>query len=156
MMVESKCKILCVDDHEDSCEVLTMLLSLHGFEAQAVQDMASALERAKENSFKLLILDNRLPDGSGVDLCRKIRSFDKTTPIIFYSALASVQDQTAGLRAGAQAYLTKPVDWNHLLVTINSLIVPYHELDQTAEHLNRHLTPRRRNALDSSATESPG
>jgi DNA-binding response OmpR family regulator len=133
-MVESNAKILCVDDNADSCEVLTRLLILNGFAVEAVQDTAIAVERAKRENFRLFILDNKLADSSGLDLCRMIRSFDNTTPIVFYSALAYLKDQEAGLQAGAQAYLTKPADWDKLIVTVRSLVTPRYEIPQSTTY----------------------
>jgi two-component system, OmpR family, response regulator len=138
-MAEPNGKILCVDDHEDSCELLTTFLGLQGYQVEAVQDMAGALERIKAENFELLILDNKLPDGSGVDLCRKIRSFDKLTPIIFYSALASLKDREAGMGAGAQAYLTKPGDWDRLTVTVHSLVLSPCKIQRPATCLENYF-----------------
>jgi DNA-binding response OmpR family regulator len=59
--------------------------------------------------------------GSGIDLCREIRVFDKATPIVFYSGFSSEKDEAEGLAAGAQAYLQKPGDLNKLVALIKDL-----------------------------------
>ncbi len=120
-MSEKKCKILVVDDHEDSGEMLIRFLGIDGYEGQMVQDKAGALRMIKEQTFDVIILDSLLSDGSGIDLCKEIRAFDKITPIIFYSGLASVKDQAEGLAAGAQAYLTKPDGLDKLVYLIKIL-----------------------------------
>jgi Response regulators consisting of a CheY-like receiver domain and a winged-helix DNA-binding domain len=63
-----------------------------------------------------------LPDGSGVELCRRVRKFNQRTPIIFYSGLAYETDITKALAAGAQAYLVKPVDVTDLIQSVENLI----------------------------------
>ena len=71
---------------------------------------AEALRLSQNERFDLYLLDSWLPDGTGIELCQHIRSFDPATPILFLSADALPQTQADAFRAGAQAYLTKPVD----------------------------------------------
>ncbi|HVG17635.1 MAG TPA: response regulator [Blastocatellia bacterium] len=79
------------------------------------------LSLTKKGGFDLLILDGMYPDGLGTELCEQIRGFDPRTPILFLSALADESDIAKGMKAGAQAYLTKPVDMNVLELTIARL-----------------------------------
>lgn len=72
--------------------------------------------------FSLFIFDSVLPDGSGVELCRRVRQFNQRTPIIFYSGLAYEADIIKALRDGAQAYLVKPLDLSELIESIENLI----------------------------------
>ena len=122
--MEKKCTVLCVDDHQDSCEVLTKLLRLAGFATQSTPSKEGTLELIKTSSFDLLILESELADASGVELCKEIRSFDTVTPIIFYSAFASVLDQAEGMAAGANAYLIKPNDLDKLIDLVKILAPP--------------------------------
>src|SRR5215510_12518017 len=87
-----------------------------------VDDFDEGLRLAQQQDFDLYILDNWLPDRSGVELCRSIRKFDPDTPILFYSAAAYARDIREGMRAGAQAYLVKPVFPNELRQAIAQLI----------------------------------
>ena len=73
------------------------------------------------NSYDLYLLDSWLPDGSGLDLCRKIREFDERTPILFYSAAAEI-DRELALSNGAQGYLTKPTLNTELCDLVSRLI----------------------------------
>lgn len=84
--------------------------------------MAAALELARQQNFDLFLLDSRLPDGSGIDLCKEIRQFDAHTPIIFFSADAYDSDRSMAMGAGAQGYLTKPARLSELCDLISSLI----------------------------------
>jgi DNA-binding response OmpR family regulator len=68
------------------------------------------------------LIDNWLPGESGVDLCRRLRQFDPNTPILFYSGAAYEQDKRAAFAAGAQGYLTKPMQIEQLVQEITHLI----------------------------------
>jgi CheY-like chemotaxis protein len=103
-----KQRILCVDDNEDNCFMLTNLLGREGYEAKSVESIEQALEFARKDSFNLYVLDSWLSEGSGTDLCQKIREFDSQTPIIFYSGAAYDSDRREALRAGANAFVAKP------------------------------------------------
>lgn len=88
----------------------------------SAQTIATALELTRQQKFDLFLLDSRLPDGSGIDLCKAIRQFDAHTPIIFFSAAAYEADKTMALEAGAQEYLTKPARLSELCDLISRLI----------------------------------
>jgi DNA-binding response OmpR family regulator len=109
-MEEAKRRILCVEDDEDTCEMLTLALQLSGYEVVSAHTFADAITKALTNQFDAYILDSRLPDGSGVDLCKEIREFNSDTPILFYSADAYPKEIEEAMSAGAQAYMVKPID----------------------------------------------
>jgi DNA-binding response OmpR family regulator len=106
------CRILIVDDNKDSCEMMSLMLkySNDSYEITLAYTAQEALNLIEKNDFDLYILDNRLPDASGVDLCERIRKTDKKTPIIFNSALAGEMFRKAAKDAGADEYLVKPDD----------------------------------------------
>ena len=103
-----RCRFLCVEDDKDNCEALAYILRLSGYEVTTADTVAEGLRLAREQTFDLIILDNRFKSSSGVELCRRIREFDSHTPILFYSAAAFETDIQQGLSAGAQAYIVKP------------------------------------------------
>src|SRR5205814_8350170 len=72
IMTKSKCRILYVDDHEDSAEMLKLMLAAEDYEVHIAQSFEEALDKAQTESFDLYLLDKRLPDGSGTDLCRML------------------------------------------------------------------------------------
>jgi two-component system, OmpR family, response regulator len=100
--------VLCVDDDEDSRVMLVTLLRQHLIEAKAVGTAAQAISSIQTESFDLYLLDTRLPDLDGFDLCRRIRDVDQETPILFFSGAAHSKDRKKGLDAGANAYVVKP------------------------------------------------
>jgi DNA-binding response OmpR family regulator len=114
--------ILCVEDDKDSCELLQLIFENEGFKVVSCSTSAEGLQMAKQNSFAAIILDNRLADISGVEICRQIRIYDKQTPIIFYSGSAYPKDKKEGLEAGANDYLVKPNDFDNLVQTTITLI----------------------------------
>ena len=82
-----------------------------------------ALKELKLQKFSLLILDSLLGDGLGVDLCRRVRTTDSNTPILFCSGLAAEKNKAEALQAGAQAYLVKPVGIPEMCETVARLIM---------------------------------
>ena len=118
----SRKRILCIDDSDDTREMMRILLDQYGYEAVIRSSVSEALESARSGGLALCILDNWMTGGNGVELCQQIRTFDSETPIMFYSSAGYNSDIQNGLKAGAQAYLVKP-DFEHLHSTIESLIL---------------------------------
>lgn len=115
-------RVLCVDDDEDTREMLCALLGLVGCEAFTAATAPEALDRIARGRFDLYLLDNWLPGGSGVELCRKIRETDPSTPVVFYSGAGRDSEREEALAAGAQAYLVKPADAGLLVETVRRLL----------------------------------
>ena len=107
-MQSTKRRILCVDDNEDTCLMLTHLLDLQGYEARSVSSVPEALELAQKESFNLYIIDQWFAQSSGTNLCRRVREFDPCTPIIIYSGAALDSDREGALQAGASVFVAKP------------------------------------------------
>jgi len=114
-----KKRILMVEDHEDAWEIAA--LSLEEYTLIYARNFAEGLRFARRGYFDLYILDNWLPDGNGIELCRVIREFDPHTPILFYTACAYQRDLQAAFSAGAQAYLAKPVRFDDLTQAVTQL-----------------------------------
>src|SRR2546430_1471909 len=98
-----KHRILCVEDDHDTCEMLRMMFGMEGFNFVPASTIAAGLAEAQSQSFDLILLNEGLPDGSGIDLCERIRAFDQETPIIFVSGADQEVDRERAMRAGAQA-----------------------------------------------------
>jgi CheY-like chemotaxis protein len=114
--------ILIIEDDEDTRFVYSVLLRMEGFCVTQVGTVAEGLSHALSTNYDLILMDVRLPDGNGVELCQKIRTFNKVSPVMFVSAAAYQKDVERGMKAGAQAYLTKPADTENLLDKINYLL----------------------------------
>lgn len=122
-------RILCVDDDQSTCELLTTMLAISDLEAVSVSDVGEALEMMKGEQFSLYIIDSQMSGASGLSLCKQIRQLDKDTPIIIFSGNAHQSDRDAGMLAGANAYLVKP-DSSNLIATVKRLLAGAH--DETA------------------------
>lgn len=105
--MKTKPRILFVDDHEDTRTIVTTLLGMDGYEVTASESVADGLKQAKTQTFDLYLLDSRFADGSGKELCEKLRDFDPHTPIIFYSGdhPKLIQAETS---CDVQGYVMKP------------------------------------------------
>ena len=103
-MEAPKNKVLCVEDHADVCELITFFL--RSYEVVSAPSGRKAIEKLGQESFSLIILDYHLPDRSGEDICLQIRSSDKDTPIVFFTADENYSTERA-LSIGAQAIVRK-------------------------------------------------
>ncbi len=117
-------RILCVDDNDDSCELITLLMHAANENCRVTTASTAneALKLISENPFDLYILDFRLPEMSGLELCRLIRQNDPRTPIVFFTGMARDVDGTNAIEAGATKFLVKPNDLDILTETIEELL----------------------------------
>jgi DNA-binding response OmpR family regulator len=115
-------RVLCADDDPDTCDMVSALLGLIGCEVVTTQTVGEAAERIRSERFDLYVLDNWLPGGSGVELCKAIREAGDPSPVVFYSGAAYDTDRREAFEAGAQAYLIKPGDIGRLVETVRSLL----------------------------------
>lgn len=120
-MTQSKCRILYVDDHEDSAEMFRLLASSPDYEVQTAQTVAEAMELARSEPFNLYVLDKRLPDGSGMDLCVMLSALTPGVPCIFYTGDAYEIHRQEAMVAGATAFVPKP-DVDALIDTVHKLL----------------------------------
>jgi len=121
-MEKASKKILCVDDEADARELLEFLLKRTGHEITTAETYADGLRLAQEHDFDLYILDNKLPDGNGIDLCRSIRKFDADTPVVILTAMMKPAYRDMAMTAGAQAFLLKPNNMDDVTFTIERLL----------------------------------
>jgi DNA-binding response OmpR family regulator len=120
-MAQVKCRILCIDDHEDTSEMLKLLLSQEDYEVMTAVSMQEALEMAKSHEFDLYVLDKHLPDGSGLELCSKLHEVTPESSCIFYSGDAYDIHRVEALAAGADDYVAKP-DIDGLIESVRNLL----------------------------------
>jgi DNA-binding response OmpR family regulator len=110
--------VLCVEDDLDTQEMLQIMLEERGYSFKAVDTCAYALNFLREKKIDLLLLDNLLPDGSGLDLCVQVRRFDKNLPIIFLSGSSYGDEREVALSLGANDFLSKPLEVKKLFDTL--------------------------------------
>jgi OmpR-family two-component system manganese-sensing response regulator len=115
-------RVLCAEPHEDTCRLITLLLERQGHEVVAARTVAECVGLAEPGSFDLYMLDDDYIDGTGLQLCKRLRELTPGTPILFFSAQAFRRDRELALEAGAAAYLTKPDDLFDIVQTVNSIL----------------------------------
>ena len=115
-------EILIGEDDADVRKWLAIALETEGFTVRTAADGAATLEEAKTTRPDLLILDVMMPKMSGLEVCKTIRAFDRTLPILMLTARSKDEDLIAGLGAGADDYVTKPFALNVLLARIAALL----------------------------------
>jgi DNA-binding response OmpR family regulator len=113
--------VLIIDDDERLCEMLDQYLSRSGYRVTARHTAAEGLREQRNSSPDAIILDLMLPDGSGLDVCTKLR---ETTgvPIIMLTARGEATDRVVGLELGADDYLPKPFDPRELLARLRTVL----------------------------------
>ena len=121
-MERTKARILHVDDHQDTRLMMAALLQDCGYGVLTAGSVAEGLELAREINFDLYILDVRLPDGTGVELCQKLRALNSKIPILYYSAYGDQADHESALKTCGDAYLKKPVCIADIQETIAKLL----------------------------------
>jgi len=122
--MHSPARILIVDDNETNRDILATRLATHGYELLQAADGEEALIAAKEHLPDLILLDVMMPKLDGVEVCRRLKG-DATLPfipIILVTAKADSKDVVAGLDAGADEYLAKPVDQMALMARVRSVL----------------------------------
>lgn len=115
-------RILLVDDETELTEPLCRVLSREGYEVDVADNGKEGMELALAKEYDLFILDWMLPQKSGIEMCRELRSQDKTTPVLFLTAKDTVDDRVMGLDAGADDYLMKPFELRELLARVRALL----------------------------------
>src|SRR5215470_6902789 len=115
-------RILYVEDDADTRALVSYVLARASYEVVVAVDPEQAAPPAQIARFDLYLIDNGMPGASGIELCGWLRKFDNDTPILFYSGAAYEEDKRAALAAGAQGYLTKPVDNEELVEEVSRLI----------------------------------
>jgi two-component system alkaline phosphatase synthesis response regulator PhoP len=115
-------RILLVEDEPSLVLTLTDRLVAEGYRVETAGDGNTALARASEGPFDLILLDVMLPGRNGFDVCRDLRQRGVATPILMLTARTQVVDRVVGLKLGADDYLTKPFEMIELLARIEALL----------------------------------
>ena len=117
-------KILLIEDEPDIRKTLEYNLSREGYDVISTSSLAEGRNSLESNSFSLILLDLMLPDGSGLDLCREIKS-DKifsSIPIIILTAKDDEVDKIVGFELGADDYVTKPFSVRELILRVKAVL----------------------------------
>jgi DNA-binding response OmpR family regulator len=120
----SNSRILCIESYLESCELISQLLFIekHNFDFTVTHSPNRALSLLSEQPFDLYIVKSRLPEMTGVELCRRIRKTDRETPILFLTGKNRVSECRVALAAGVSEYLILPVSLNKLTAKVKQLL----------------------------------
>jgi len=116
--------VLVIDDHELNLRLLERLLELEGHEVRAADSLAAAERALAEEQPAMIVLDLNLPDGSGLELTRRLKSQPDTAsiPIVACTAAVMQSDEDRALEAGCDAFVAKPIDLAHFASVISSVL----------------------------------
>ena len=120
-MPQVQCRILCVDDHDDTSEMLKLILSHEDYEVVTARTGEEAMQLAKTGEYDLYVLDKHLPDRSGLDLCTELNLITPGVPCLFYTGDAYEVHRSEALAAGAHGYVVKP-DIDGLIESVRELL----------------------------------
>ena len=117
-------RILVVDDQRSNVEMMAGVLKARGYTMYTALDGQQALEQVREIHPDLVVTDILMPGMDGYDLCRRLRSAPETAllPIILVTSLDGQNERIKGLEAGADDFLSKPVNWEELFARVRSLL----------------------------------
>jgi DNA-binding response OmpR family regulator len=121
--------VLLVEDEPDSAELMAQILELDGFRVVEARNGDEALERAFDPEISVVLLDVMLPGIDGFEICRRLGQNERTArlPVAFISARSRAEDRAAGLKVGAEVYLTKPISRAALVSAVKWLLDPTRE-----------------------------
>jgi class 3 adenylate cyclase len=124
--------VLCVDDHADSRQLVADVISSIGLDSLTAANGPDALELALQRMPDLIILDVNMPGMTGIEVCERLKSSPVTTkiPIIMLTAMGDIDHRVRGLKAGAEDYLTKPVNPRELIERVRTRLRAKTENDE--------------------------
>lgn len=123
-MIDTRPRILCVDDEPQVLKFLEALFAKNGYEVIKAENGEEALEKLKEERVDLVISDVRMPKIDGFELCRRIKGDDRyrDIPVIIITGLTEKKDRIKGIEAGAEDFISKPLDQAEVLARVKMLL----------------------------------
>lgn len=117
-------RVLVVDDHDFNLRLLERLLEMEGRQVRAADSLAAAEQALAEEEPAMIVLDMNLPDGSGLELTRKLKSEPRTAsiPIVACTAAVMQSDEQRALEAGCDAFVSKPIDLRRFSTIVSSIL----------------------------------
>jgi two-component system phosphate regulon response regulator PhoB len=134
-------KVLVIEDEPDIRKTLEYNLTREGFEVYGCGSIKEAKKLIENPNFSIILLDLMLPDGSGLDLCREVKS-DSTTqdiPIIILTAKDDEVDKVVGFELGADDYVTKPFSVRELILRVKAILKRNNKTVSTPLEINRNF-----------------
>ena len=126
-------ELLLIDDDQELCELLSSWLSQEGFQVRACHDGNSARQALADQAPSAVVLDVMLPDGSGLELLKQLRSEHPDLPVVMLSARGEPLDRILGLELGADDYLAKPCDPRELTARLRAVLRRSHPVASSTQ-----------------------
>lgn len=120
--MQNQARILVIDDNENMLETLTDILTEKGYRITTTRNLTEARNALTKNKFKLVLVDLKLPDGSGLELLKDIQQNKKDIPVIIFTAHGSLQTAISAMNDGAFGYLQKPLNLDELEAIIKKAL----------------------------------
>jgi DNA-binding NtrC family response regulator len=136
-MPERPISVLVVDDEPALREVLSLRIEDWGYDVATAADLSAAEEALEERLPDLVVSDVVLPGGSGLDLLKRMKSFDAALPVILVTAHGNVDAAVEAMKAGATDFLTKPIDYGALRTLLEEIAEDLRRRERTGEILGR-------------------
>ena len=114
--------ILVVDDEQETCDLLEMSLSKHGFKVTPSTNAQRALDLVAEQDFDVVLTDLQMPEMSGLDLCERVLGTRPDMPVVVITGQGSLETAIGAIRVGAYDFITKPVDPKLLFLSVSRAI----------------------------------
>lgn len=114
-------KILVVDDDTAHAGMLKTLISDWGYEVELADDGTTGVEKVEQTSFDMVLMDMKMVKMSGMEALQRIKAYNPSLPVVIMTAYSSVQTAVKALKIGAYDYLTKPLDFDKLKLTIDRI-----------------------------------
>lgn len=121
-------KILVIDDEESMCNFMEIMLAKAGYNVDTVVSAPEGVSMLKEKNYDLVIADLNMPEMSGIEVLKQIRSFKKDQDLVVMTAYASVETAIEAMKQGAADYITKPFKVDEIKLTIEKIINRRHLL----------------------------
>lgn len=115
-------RLLLVEDEQNQRYLLKKMLTKEGYEVSEAETGSDAIHLFEDDTFNIVLLDQRLPDASGLAILKKFKDANPIIPVIIITAFANIQDAVDAMKQGAFDYLTKPINTEELLLVINKAV----------------------------------
>ncbi|WP_127959644.1 sigma 54-interacting transcriptional regulator [Serratia microhaemolytica] len=149
-MTRSNPQILVVEDDSSHGKVLQMLLAGWGYQVSMADNGIAAIEQVKSQPFDLILSDVRMAEMSGIEALKAIKAYNPAIPILIMTGYSTVESAVAAIKAGAYDYLTKPLDFDMLQLTLERAL-EHTALKVENHHLKQRLQFDEQNMIGRSA-----
>ncbi|WP_417749477.1 sigma-54-dependent transcriptional regulator [Rosistilla oblonga] len=147
-------RVLVVDDQQSMCELTKAAIEPLGFDVEWFTDPLEAFAAFERSEFDVVLTDMQMKGLNGIDLCQRIVSNRADVPVVVMTAFGSMETAISAIRAGAYDFVTKPLDFEMLALTLGRA-VERRDMQQQIRLLSQQVAAARRGSLDQILGESP-